>query len=114
MKPNVLCARGCLYPFQEINRSLMFSKNGYDAWTRTLGNSSSASQTKTAKRMRRKEQQRQCLMNWPQLPFLVPLNHSRRGGTEYGSKVEPGKKAGVEGKGVLRSGFISHYPALIW
>lgn len=45
MKPNVFCAYGCLWPFQKINRSLVFNKNGHDVQTRTLGNSSSTSQT---------------------------------------------------------------------
>lgn len=45
MKPNVFCAYECLWPFQKINRSLVFNKNGHDVQTRTLGNSSSTSQT---------------------------------------------------------------------
>ena len=32
--------------------------------------------------LRRKERQRQCVMNWPQPPFPVALRHSRRGGRE--------------------------------
>jgi len=39
----------------------------------------------------------------------VPLGGRRK---RNRSEAEPGKKGGV-GEGVLRSGFISHYPALI-
>ena len=63
--------------------------------------------------LRRKERQRQGVRNPPQPTFPIPLRRS--GGEEgerTGSGVVPGKKGGV-GEGVLRFGFISHYPTLI-
>jgi len=45
----------------------------------------------------RKEWRRQCVMNSPQPPFPVPLR-SGGAGREFGSKVKPGKKGGVEGE----------------
>ena len=50
------------------------------------------------KSVRRKGQQRQHVMNWPQHPFLVPLRHSGEEGGESGSEVEPEKKGGVGGR----------------
>ena len=47
--------------------------------------------------LRRKERPSQRVMNWLQPPFPVPLHCSGRGGREYESEVEPGKK-GVGGR----------------
>jgi len=44
------------------------------------------------------------------IPHLPAPFRGRR--ERNGSEAEPGKKGGV-GEGVLRSGFISHYPTLI-
>ena len=64
--------------------------------------------------LRRKEQQRQCAMNWPQSIFPVPLHRSGEGGRETGVKLSSGRREGW-GKGISRSGFnfSSHYPTLI-
>jgi len=43
-------------------------------------------------------------MNWPQVPFPLPLHCSGGGGREFKSEVEPRKKGGV-GEGVLRFSF---------
>jgi len=48
--------------------------------------------------VRRKEQQRECVMNRQQPPFLIHLCHSGAGGRETGSEIEPGKKLKVRGK----------------
>ena len=45
--------------------------------------------------LRRNEQQRQRVMNWPQPPFPIPLCHLGWGGREFRSEVEPGKKGAV-------------------
>lgn len=50
MKPNVMCAHGCLRSFQKINRSLLLNKNGCDIQPTALGKSSSTSQTKKKKK----------------------------------------------------------------
>ena len=42
--------------------------------------------------LRRKERQRQRVMNWPQPPFPVPLCHSGGGGRETGVKLSPGRR----------------------
>jgi len=47
-----------------------------------------------------------------QPPFPVPLHCSGGGGREMGVKLSLGRREGW-GEGVLRSGFISHYPTLI-
>lgn len=62
--------------------------------------------------LRRKEWQRQCVMNWLQLPFPILLCHSGGGGRENQSEVEPGKKS--SGEVFSRCRFVSHYPTLIW
>ena len=46
----------------------------------------------------RKERQRQCVMNWPQPPFPVPLSILEGGGREVASEDEPGKKGGMGGR----------------
>lgn len=48
--------------------------------------------------MRRKEQKRQCVLNWPQRPFPCPLPCLQGGGRQSGCEVEPGKKGRMEGK----------------
>jgi len=48
--------------------------------------------------LRRKEQQRQRVMNWPQPPFPVPLYCCWGEGREFGSEVEPVEKEGVGGR----------------
>jgi len=53
------------------------------------------------KRVRRKEQQKQCVMNWPQAPFPVSLHRFGWGGgrvEKIRSQVKPGKKGGVGGR----------------
>lgn len=45
---------------------------------------------------RKKEQQKQDVMNWPQPPFHIQLHHCRGGGGECGSEVNPRKKGGVQ------------------
>lgn len=44
---------------------------------------------------RRKEQQRKCVMNWPQLLFPTPCTPGG-GGREFGNQVEPGKNREME------------------
>jgi len=45
-------------------------------------------------------------------PFPIPLCHSGGGGVETGVKLSLGRREGW-GEGVLRSGVICHYLALI-
>ena len=66
------------------------------------------------KGVRRKEQKRQHVMNWPQPAFHVPLHCLGGGGREFRSEVKPTKKGGVGGEVFLRFGFISHYSTLMW
>jgi len=46
------------------------------------------------------------------IPIPIPLRRSGGGGREMGVKQSQGRRDGW-GEGVLRSGFISHYPTLI-
>ena len=57
--------------------------------------------------LRRKERQRQSVMNWSQPPFPVALLCSGGGGTESGVKFSPGKREGWggEGEGVFKIWF---------
>jgi len=48
--------------------------------------------------LRRKEQQRQRVMNGPQPPFPIPLWLLWGGGREFGSEVKPRKKGGMGGR----------------
>lgn len=50
--------------------------------------------------LRRKNQQRQSVINWPQPPFPMPLQRSGVGGREIRSEVESGNREEV-GKQIL-------------
>jgi len=50
------------------------------------------------KTVRRKEWERQCVTNWLQPLFSLPLHPSAVGGREARSEGEPKKKGGVEGR----------------
>lgn len=57
--------------------------------------------------LRRKEWQRQGVMNWP-LPFPIPLHCCQEGG-EFGSEAGPRKKGGV-GEGIFKIWFYFPLP----
>jgi len=64
--------------------------------------------------LRKKEQQRQCVVNRPQPPLPIPLCHSGEKVEKQGVKVKPKQKGG-EGAGSSYNLFLfSHYPTVIW
>ena len=65
--------------------------------------------------IRRKEWQRQHIMNWPRPPYLVLLCRSGGGGREEGSEVELGKKGRVGGGWLqICSCFSLSYSVINW
>lgn len=57
--------------------------------------------------------QKQCVMSWPQPPFLFPQPLWQGGGRKFWSEFSLGRREGWL-ESVSRFGFVSHYPALIW
>ena len=61
-------------------------------WSASCGTDPMLEQGKS---VRRKEKQRQGVMNWPQPPLPVPLHHCGRKVENMGNEVEPGEEGGV-------------------
>jgi len=66
------------------------------------------------KGVRRKERQRQCVMNWLQPRFPVTLHHSEGGGRRVRTEAEPWKKGGMRGKWIWFYFLLSYSVASNW
>lgn len=94
-------------------RSAAFGKNSY--W-RSSGRAVSQARDLTleqVKNVHRKEQQKKCEMNWPQLPFQSLCTAWEKEVEKLSGKLSLRKRE-RQVEAVFRFGFISQYPILIW